>query len=218
MNRHAFTFTLACTITTTSFGMLTEVSFKPYIQVLNPKVIEQRKNEECLHRTTTIGKISENNDYYRCFQYALEEITGFTGNIDFYACKHCDISLNEFFQQIPHPKPKCLVVYTDENLNVKHFAVAIDSMNFKSKFGTRDKILGHRLFDVCKTYENHAYFFNLLAKYENNRAQLHQDLSKTAFKNKLRRNIPLFCASFMTGILIKALTLHAIDPIFFITE
>lgn len=183
MRQLIITFAMACTIVTTCFGMLTKVSFQPYIQ-LNPKVEEERKNETYRKNITLIGIISENNEYYRCFQYALEETTGFTGNINFYSSKQWDIPINDFFQQIPHPKIGCLVVYTDDELNAQHFAVAIDSMNFKSKFGQHGEIYRHELFQLDASYKDHAYFLELLPKYENDREQLHQDLEKANLKIK----------------------------------
>lgn len=189
MKQHVFAFVIAFTVITTSFGMLTKVTFKPYIQVVNSEIVEQRNNGEYLNHITIIGKIAENNDNYRCFQYALEKTTGFTGNIDFYGSKDYDIPLNKFFQQIPYPKTDCLAVYTDENLNVKHFAVAIDSVNFKSKLGENSPECLHTLFQLPEEYEKRAYFLELLAKYKNNKQQLHQDLEKADLKRKLKMYI-----------------------------
>ncbi len=176
-------FALWGTIITTQC-MITNPSFKPYTQVKNPEIQKSRDEKKCFKQHIKISKTS-NDDRIRCFEYALKEITGFTGNIIFYSKfenLHLNLPINDFFEQLSHPQPGCLAVYTDEQLTAKHFAIAIDGVSFKSKFGAINGIWRHRLFDVFSNYENNVYFFKLKQKYEDNQKDLLHDLEEFSLK------------------------------------
>lgn len=215
MKKYAFAIIALCIVITHCNGMLTpsHLSFKPYIQVLNPEIQKHRHNELYANQNTQIGEVLRDNDYFRCFQYAIQEITGFTKEAIFYGSKNIDVPLNRFFKQIAHPKPGCLVVYTDNDLNVQHFAIAVDSMNFRSKFGEDKEIFLHQLFACPSIYQNNAYFFTLLVHYENNTEQLHHDLEKSAqeVKNTVKKIVRLNHIQSLTAAMLLGISIGLIS-------
>ncbi len=179
-------FALWGTIITTQC-MISNPSFKPYTQVKNPEIQKSRDEKKYYEQNIKIGEISNNNDGFRCFQYALQEVTGFKGNVSFPG-QGASIFIGDFFEQIPNPQPNDLVIYTPDgnNYKIQHFAVAIDNVTFRSKFGNLPSIWRHKLFDVLETYGNAAWFYTLKQKYKipENRPLLLSDIEKSIARER----------------------------------
>lgn len=171
------------TITSNSNCMITNAKFKPYIQSQNPALNKWR--EEVEHNTNhTTGEINQIGDYFHhchkigeiskektnefvCYQYAIQETTGFT---KFMTHKQDQKYLfaYDYFEQTPHPQPNDLVIYglCDTFPCVTHFAVATDAITFRSKWEMEPDIWEHRLFDIPRRHGKAAYFFTLKPKYK----------------------------------------------------
>jgi hypothetical protein len=113
------------------------------------------------------------SDYRRCFQYAIERITGFNGYIEFPNKNNLCINLEKYFQQTPYPKKNDLIIYTtdEKNLEIRHFAVAIDQIWFESKSGNFNQISRHFPFDLARAYGDVAWSFELREKYQREEGQ-----------------------------------------------
>src|SRR5690242_910921 len=91
---------------------------------LKKEIEKQDPNFKC------IGIIShQKSSEYRCFQYAMEQITGFIAYIPFHAPDNLSIYLRCFFKHTRFIQKNNLLVYTtnEKNPSIKHFAVAISS-------------------------------------------------------------------------------------------
>ena len=127
------------------------------------EVSELNKNITCLE---VVPK--DLSEYRRCFQYAIETITGFNGSIDLPQKNHLSIKLEKYVQQTPCPKFNDLIIYTTsaKDLTVHHFAVAIDQIWFKSKSGSDRHVYEHLPFDLDEYYGNAVWSFELKPEYQ----------------------------------------------------
>jgi hypothetical protein len=107
------------------------------------------------------------SQYRRCFQYAIETITGFNGFIELPE-NQFSINLEKYFQQTPYPKKNDLIIYTsnEKNRAIHHFAVAIDQIWFQSKSGNLSQSSKHLPFDLIGHYGKAAWSFGLKKKYQ----------------------------------------------------
>lgn len=186
MTKYISIFVILCgAIITSSQCMITDLSFNPYIQVDNQHVREWRSEKK--YRDLLIQVSACDDPNIRCLQYALQKITGVPVYIPFYGRADLDIPINHFFKQIEHPQPGCLVVYsTNKEFPMSnHFAIAIDTVTFESKFGENKEIVRHRLFDVPSSYGNVAWFFALKQEYKQNNPLLRAELCLAAMEQRL---------------------------------
>lgn len=204
---------VTCVIIPTNLNcMITNPKFKPsYIQVKNSELEKWRESGEYEEQCDWISRstVQKNSTDFRCFQYALYKTTGFTGAISFPAYTN-SISIEDFFEQTQHPQPNDLVVYTidDNNREMRHFAVVIDSVTFASKWGPRKPIWRHRPFDVPSAYGNAIWFFTLKEKYKTPEGEklLIPDIERTLMEKrnkKIEKNIvSVVTIGIPTGILL----------------
>ena len=146
-------------------------------------LLNANKNIICLEKMP--DDISE---YRRCFQYAIEKITGFNGFIDFPNKNRLCINLEKYFQQTPYPKENDLLIYTtdEKNLEIHHFAVAIDQIWFESKSGAFNQISRHLPFDLLEDYGDVVWSFEPREKYQGEEGQkiLLQDMQLDLYNKR----------------------------------
>lgn len=126
-------------------------------------LLDSNKNIQCLEIVP-----KELSEYRRCFQYAIETITGFNGFIELPEKNNLSINLEKYFQQTPYPKKNNLIIYTtdEKNREVHHFAVAIDQIWFQSKSGNLAQTSKHLPFDQLGCYGDAAWSFELKPEYQ----------------------------------------------------
>lgn len=134
-------------------------------------------------RTSNIqlmGTIDYNDDYYRCFQFAIEMITGdeeLSRKIKFPGF-FGSIVLKNFFKQAREPENGDIAVYEGG-----HFAYVLDKNWFLSKLGANPHIVKHHPAYTPKGYGNSFFILRLKEKYRNDRKLLSKDI-KTEIEKK----------------------------------
>lgn len=200
-----------CTIILISFTHYTiecslpPIKFKPaYIQAHNPELdqwrdeltkacpkirktlLDANPNIEC------IGSINPQlSEVYRCFEFAIETITGYSGYIEGPEEGNISIDLSNYFQQSRYIQEKNLIAYTtsEQDRTVHHFAVAQNRIRFLSKLGARPEIVNHLPFELFGPYGKAVWSFELKPQYQGqqNKERLLQDI-KTEIAGKLKRS------------------------------
>lgn len=183
--------------------MLPPIKYKPaYIQAHNTELKKWRQSlnsvssnkeyENLLDANKNITYLEKMPDdisnYRRCFQYAIEKITGFNGVIDLPNKNRLSINLEKYFQQTPYPKKNDLIIYTtdEKNLKIHHFAVAINQIWFESKSGNFNQISRHLPFDLVGHYGDVVWSFELKQKYQGEEGQkiLLQDMQLDLYNER----------------------------------
>lgn len=182
---------------------LPPVTYKPaYIQADNTELNEWRKSLTQVaypYQYTTLLNSNKNiecletiprniSNYRRCFQYAIETITGFNGIIELPEENNPSIDLAQYFQQTPYPKKNDLIIYTTDEKNhaIHHFAVAIDQIWFQSKSGNVSQVCKHLPFDLTKHYGNAVWSFELKKEYQGDQGKKHllQNIQLDLYQHK----------------------------------
>jgi hypothetical protein len=180
-----FIITLLSTIimSRSNCAMITDNKFKPYTQAKNPALTHWRaelrnninpttgeipQNGDYFHHCDVIGKIpEEKTNKFLCYQYAIQETTGFK---EFVTTKDGTqyLFVADYFQATPHPQPNDLAIYglMETFPVITHFAVANDSVTYRSKFDALPHLREHRLFDIPENYGTAVWFFTLKPKYQ----------------------------------------------------
>lgn len=138
-----------------------------------------------LHKLSSLGKdISvmgtvdsqdAQNENYRCFQFAIEMLTGSSElgqKIEFPGFSG-SIILKEFFQQAESPQNGDIAVYKGA-----HFAYVLNKDWFLSKFGANPFIIKHKPFCIPKAYGNSFIILRLQEKYRNDKQLLVNDIKE----------------------------------------
>lgn len=129
-------------------------------------------------------------DYYKCFQYAIERVTGFKDYIDFPNKGNVSIALSKYFTQVTNPEKGdlCVVVNNEKDLSANHFMVAEGRACFSSKFGNWQAVFGHMKFCICSCYGNALIFLRLLEQYRHDNDLLLHHMQEDI--EKAKQNVP----------------------------
>jgi hypothetical protein len=160
-----------------TYCMLSEFKYTPWKQCVNDEVSKKReeinelseRGEETKIVDVVIRKATEQEQEWKCFNYAMHKITGNTTPLQLKTI--CDknmciiahmasIDIEKFFDQIQGPEKGALGLYTDDARRIQHFVIVIDNVTFESKWGPLD-IIQHKPFDVPDHYGNMISFWKL---------------------------------------------------------
>lgn len=182
---------------------LPPVAYAPYVQPHDPELDLWRKRLHVEEDTravfdsnpniTVIETFKEDESrLFRCFQYAMREITGLKEHIGLPQENRISIDLNKYFVQVPQPKKNNLLIYTtsESNRTVHHFAVASDELWCRSKSGARVDVTKHLHFHLTSTYGKAMWVFDLRPEYKNDKnlllQEIRSDLQTAAQKREAR--------------------------------
>lgn len=176
-----------------------------YIQAHNPELDQWRQQldinitsewlgNENIQRKELVRK--DLSKSYKCFQYAIETITGFNGYIELPDDpRNASILLEKYFEQVKTIQKNDLIIYTtsEKDRTIHHFAAAINSIRFKSKCGSYRQIFEHAPFHILYSDAKAIWAFRLKEKYQGlqNRQHLIQEMrvdTTTAIHNFIRSN------------------------------
>lgn len=109
------------------------------------------------------------SDTYRCFQYAIETITGFNGYIELPDNpKNATIDLAKYFEQVKTIEKNDLIIYTtsEKDHTIHHFAAAVNPILFQSKCGAWPQIFEHLPFGIHYAPAKAIWSFRLKEEYQ----------------------------------------------------
>jgi ankyrin repeat protein len=152
------------------------------------------------YRNMTILRTEKKGERFDvCFTFAITEHLGITGQapekLKISAATdlltECNI-LNRYYQPTENASPNCLVVYTDQKGTIKHFGILtkpsasndITQHMVKSKWGTKNAIIEHELFNVPAAYGNHAFLYEFKDEFKHNTASVLELLQQSIKESK----------------------------------
>ncbi|HJZ23107.1 MAG TPA: hypothetical protein VJ201_01505 [Candidatus Babeliales bacterium] len=149
--------------------MISEFKYEPWVQCPNDELLKKRHSDEvCCDPNIETRKPNEQEQTWKCFNYAVYKTTGSITPLQLNAIEEdsgviktmASIDIEKLFDQIEGPEEGALVLYTDNVNRIQHFAVVIDNLIFESKWGVYD-IRQHKPFDVPSYYGDRVSFWKL---------------------------------------------------------
>ena len=163
--------------------MICKFIYKPWTQSHNLNLDIKRmtiSENYQINANLDIIESSVHKGDWRCFNHALYKLTENTTPLILYNDGTASIDILKYFDQIPTPEVGALVLYTDNNNFINHYAIALTFTLFESKWGKLE-VIQHQPFDVPYDYGESISFWKLKNKYNNDKKLTNECIKTDAF-------------------------------------